>query len=131
MICVTFLAAFCIQELRWWLSVRKIRMECGIQIMEQIRMDFRTDCCCGRKLFKTCCGRKDCKTNARLQLEKEQAVKDSRTCIVCRNEEKTCVVTACWHLFCVNCCWRMHMNGNKCAVCRSEMCGWTPIYWTD
>jgi len=122
MICVTFLAAFCIQELRWWLSVRKIRMEVK-QIMEKIRMDLRTDCCCGRK---------DCtKLIARLQLEKEQAVKDSRTCIVCRNEEKTCALISCRHLFCVNCCWRMHMYGNKCAVCRSEMCGWRPIHWTD
>jgi hypothetical protein len=122
MIVATILAVICIQDLRWWFSYKKIRKE-HIQVMKELREGFQANSCCDRKVCK--------KRMARLQLEKEQAVKDSRTCIICRNEEKTCVVTACWHLFCVNCCWRMHMNGNKCAVCRSEMCGWTPIYWTD
>jgi len=122
MIVATILAVICIQDLRWWFSYKKIRKE-HIQVMKELREGFQANSCCDRKVCK--------KRMAQLQLEKEQAVKDSRTCIVCRDEEKTCVVTACWHLFCVNCCWRMHMNGNKCAVCRSEMCGWTPIYWTD
>ncbi|KAH3797861.1 hypothetical protein DPMN_151450 [Dreissena polymorpha] len=83
MISVTMLAMICIQDLRWWFSVRKIRKEC-IRIMKELREDFRTDCCCGRKVCT--------KLMAKLQFEKEQAVKDSHTCIICYNNEKTFAV---------------------------------------
>ena len=118
MIGVTMLAMICIQDLRWWFSVRKIRKEC-IQVMKELRERFQAN---------SCCDCKDCKKRmAQLHLEKEQAVKDSRTCIICCNEEKTFAVTPCMHLFCVHCCWHMHIYGNKCAVCRSEIFDWKRI----
>ncbi|KAH3708448.1 hypothetical protein DPMN_067899 [Dreissena polymorpha] len=91
--------------------------------MKELREDFRTDCCCGRKVCT--------KLMAKLQLEKEQALQDSRTCIICDNDEKNCAILPCVHIFCANCCWHLDMYGNKCAVCRTEIFGWMPIHLTD